>query len=534
MWEATMATATLGRAILCQCIKGRIDRASPALLDRYEAYLWISATVNAIVIGSSFWLVAANGDLTVKLVMTLISCFYAIGALVNASSHFPSFAVVTVIHLGQGVLFWLGVASNNKPELAVAFPYLAVALLILSFGREYSTQFRESVRIRTENADLLQQLAADKRIVEVALEDVKKASDSKSRFLAAASHDLRQPLHALTMFLGTLSFHVTTDDAKRLLNRITETANVLEEQFNSLLDLSRFDAGAIEVDCRPFRLDVMIEKLVEEFSQDAAAKDIALSAATARAIADSDRILIRRVLKNLVENAIKYTECGSVAIGVTELANEYLVVVADTGTGIPFEQQTQIFEEYVQLVNPGRQRHQGAGLGLAIVKRIDSLLGLQLQVRSEVGRGSEFSFHVPRATASDSVALSSHAIDLKAFHTSATVWVLDDDPIILDSLEAQLSVWGATVRTYARAADLLADLRRAKNLPNWIFTDDMLGSALSGLETAQLLTSEYGFGSVCLVTGNTSPQRLKELRASGFPVIVKPAKPEILIALLQG
>lgn len=535
LWESMMAGVWLGRAALCHLIRGRIDDAPPVLLDRYELYLWISAIINAFVIGAAFWLVAANGDLTVRSVMTLVSCFYAIGALVNASSHFPSFATVTVIHMGQGVLFWLGIGTTNDPQLAVAFPYAAVALLMMGFGRDYSRQFRESLRIRTENADLLKQLASDKRIVELALDEVKKASESKSRFLAAASHDLRQPLHALTMFLGTLSFHVTTDDAKRLLNRVTETANVLEEQFNSLLDLSRFDAGAIEVERKPFRLDVLIERLAEEFGQDAKSKELKLTTVAAQSIADSDRILIRRVLKNLIENALKYTDSGSVTVRVVELTAEYVVEVADTGPGIPVEQQEQIFEEYVQLANPGRQRHQGAGLGLAIVKRIDSLLKLRLQVHSEVGSGARFSFSVPKALVGDSDALHvSHPIDSSNFQTSATVWVLDDDPIVLDSLDEQLSVWGASVRTYARATDLLSDLKEVAKLPNWILTDDMLGSALSGLETAQILSREYGFGNVCLVTGNTSPHRLQELRASGFPVIVKPAKPEVLIAILQG
>jgi signal transduction histidine kinase/CheY-like chemotaxis protein len=528
-----MGGATAIRALLSSTIRQRIDAASPATLRRYEGYLWASAVLNAMIIGSSFWLVAASGDLTVRLVMTLISCFYAIGALVNASSHFPSFAVVTCLHLSQGVLFWLGVGSGGSPQLAVAFPYLAVAVLMLSFGREYSRQFRESLRIRTENTELLARLAADKRVVESALEEARLASESKSRFLAAASHDLRQPLHALTMFLGTLTFHVTGDDAKRLLSRIQQTANVLEEQFNSLLDLSRFDVGAIEADIKPFRLDTLIERLIEDYRTDAEAKRLQLGALTPPAVAKSDRILIGRLLRNLIENAVKYTLAGSVAVTLVERPGFFFVEVVDTGSGIPANQQTRIFEEYVQLANPGRQRRLGVGLGLAIAKRIDTLLGLQLSLNSVVGVGSRFSFQVPIAAPTELVHQPSSESDPMTFRTSASIWVLDDDPIVLDALREQLSVWGARVSTYTDPFELLRELRAAAAPPNWIFTDDMLGSALSGLETAQVLSKQFGYGKVCLITGNTEPRRLAELRSSGFPVVVKPAKPELLMSVIS-
>jgi len=190
---------------------------------------------------------------------------YGIGALVIASSHLRSFVVSSAINFGLGTLFWLGVYSGDVPHLEVAIGYLAVALLVIASGRENCRQFRESLRIRTENVALLESLAAEKKLVEQALQEVKLASESKSRFLAAASHDLRQPLHALTMFLGSLSFHVTSEDARRLLRRVKDTAVVLEAQFNSLLDLSKFDAGAVKPQLAPFRVDRLIERVGEEF-----------------------------------------------------------------------------------------------------------------------------------------------------------------------------------------------------------------------------------------------------------------------------
>ena len=534
IWACLMIGATLARAILCQFLQSRFDTASATTLRRYECYLFTSAVLNAIAIGSSFWLVARSGDITVQMVITLISCFYGIGTLVNASSHFSSFAVVSTINLGQGVLFWLGVGNGGTPHFDVAFPFLAVSVLIIAFGYKNGTQFRESLRMRTENLALLQRLEMDKKTVERALDEARTASESKSRFLAAASHDLRQPLHALTMFLGTLSFHVTTDDAKRLLRRIKDTTIVLQDQFNSLLDLSKFDVGAVQAEIAPFRLDKLVSHIVDEWQLEAHSKRLTLTASIDAVLASSDCILVARVVRNLVSNAVKYTMAGSIVVTAEVVGADLVVDVIDTGPGIPEDQQARIFEEYVQLVNPARQRRLGVGLGLAIVKRIDNLLNLRLSLKSAIGIGSRFRFYLPMAHGQE--ILQSPAMDAQdpiAVTISATIWILDDDPDVIEALREQLITWGATVQAFSEPTALLEELRSGAILPHWILTDDMLGCALSGLETAQILSREFGFCRVCLITGNTEPQRLAELRSSGFPVIVKPAQPESLMLVLR-
>jgi len=534
IWAGLILGGTAVRAILCRVLRRRIDTASRSNLKRYEYYLFASAVLNAVAIGCSYWLVARTGELTVQMVITLISCFYGIGTLVNASSQFPSFVVVSTINLGQGVLFWLGVGTGGTPRLEVALPLLGLSILIIAFGYKNGTQFRESLRIRTENRELLRQLATEKKMVEQALDEARKASESKSRFLAAASHDLRQPLHAMTMFLGTLSFHVSTDDAKRLLRRIKETAVVLEEQFNSLLDLSKFDVGAVQAEIAPFRLDRLIDRIVDEWEPEAHAKQLTIASSSQEILANSDAILIARVIRNLVSNAVKYTVSGSIIV-VAEIVDADVVIdVVDTGPGIPEDQQTRIFEEYVQLANPARQRRHGVGLGLAIVKRIDNLLNLRLTLSSDMGFGSRFRFYLPVAHAlQGSLSPAPESPDPMEARIAANIWILDDDPDVIDAFEGQLIGWGATVQAFLQPAELLEALRSGAVLPHWILTDDMLGCALSGLETAQILSREFGFSKVCLITGNTEPQRLAELRASGFPVIVKPAQPESLIAVLR-
>lgn len=532
-WALSLASTTLLRALISLYVLRHVDDDTPEWRTRGERLLWTTALLNSAVIGSSFWLVAAHGDLTVQLVMTLLSCFYAIGALVNASSHFPSFAAGLAIHLGQGLLFWLGVGWDGSARYEIAGPYLAITLLMAGFGADYSRQFRESIRMRTENVELLSRLESDKALIETALKEARLASESKSRFLAAASHDLRQPLHALTMFVSTLTFHVSTPDARRLLNRISDTTRVLEDQFESLLDLSRFEAGVIQVDVQPFRLDTLLERVADEVRADAQTKRLTLTCEAATCIARSDALLVTRVLQNLLQNAVKYTSSGSVTARVSSRENEFLVEVIDTGPGIPPDQRTRIFEEYVQLENPGRQRRYGVGLGLAIVRRIDALLDLKLHLASEVGQGSNFSFCLPCAEG-DAVPTALTLPDVSGFTTAASIWILDDDANSRDALQEQFAAWGARVTAFESPDDLIAAYEQEPFRPAWIFADDMLGARLSGLDAAEQLRARFGHEKVCLITGNSNQARLRELRASRFPLLQKPTKPRDLIALLRG
>ncbi len=532
IWAAFMGITAVWRFLISRRIRARVPEARESELRRYERILLEGTAISAVAMGSAFWLIALSGDLYARMVVTLISMVHMVAVLLYLTPHFKDRLIRTAGNVGQGMLFWLGLGTGEAPYWEVLVVYVGLFWCILVFGREQLRQFHESLRVRNENAALLQQLEADREVIQSALTEARQANEGKSRFLAAASHDLRQPLHALTMFLGTLSFHVTTDDARRLLGRVQDTVRMLEEQFNSLLDMSRFDVGAVKADQRPFRLDATVQRVVEEFRPVAEARSLRLTVETRIAMAQSDPVLISRLLRNLVDNAVKYTSEGAVVVRLTGQDGAWTVEVADTGPGIALDQQQRIFDEYVQLANPARQRRHGVGLGLAIVKRIDKLLGLQLQLRSIPGQGSSFSIVVSAASEEAADSQLHPAVDSTAFRTHALIWALDDDPMVLDSLRAQLEAWGARVRTFTRAEDLLATAAGDDARPDWVLTDDMLGTTLSGLQAAQLLARDHGIRNVCLITGNTEPERLALLRASGFAVIVKPATPEQLIAVI--
>jgi signal transduction histidine kinase/ActR/RegA family two-component response regulator len=534
VWATLAFFMGVTRHLMSRRILARIDTATDAQMERDFRVTVKASAGNSIVMGLAFWLIAAGADMYIRMIVTLVSLVHMAAVMLYLMPGVGYRLVCSAGNVLQGALFWLGVANADGPHWEILVVYCGMYWCGMVAGREQFRQFRESLRVRDENAALLARLESERAAVQVALEEARLANKSKNRFLAAASHDLRQPLHALTMFLGTLGFHIGGDEGRRLLGRANETLRVLDEQFNSLLDLSRFDAGAVTASPRAFRLDELLHKLGEEFRPQAEAKGLQLTVQVAPALAWSDPLLLGRLLRNLLDNAVHYTSQGGVVLAMQPEAENLKVLVRDTGPGIPVEQQSSVFDEYVQLANPARQRERGVGLGLAIVKRIDQLLGLKLSLASRAGEGSTFAIQVPQAASESVEVLAPAAADPLAFRLHAEVWILDDDPVVLEGLEAQLRAWGAAVSTFRDPQAALSALRDAACPPAWLLTDDMLGETLSGLELAGQVHLAHPGVRVALITGNTEPARLAQLRASGHPVIIKPATPERLAALLAG
>ncbi|HXC59349.1 MAG TPA: HAMP domain-containing sensor histidine kinase, partial [Steroidobacteraceae bacterium] len=388
LWAGLAFAVAVWRHVISKRIREHADDADQRALRRYDWMMLAGTAGSSFIMGSAFWLIAASGDLYARMIVTLISMVHMVAVLLYLTPRFTHRLIRTLGNVGQGMLFWLGVGSTEPPHWEVLVVYAGLFWCGLVFGREQLRQFRESLRVRNENAALLERLEADRNVIQGALEEARLANASKSRFMAAASHDLRQPLHALTMFLGTLGFHVTTDDARRLLGRVKDTVRVLEDQFNSLLDMSRFDAGAVAVNLQSFRLDSLVEKIIEEFRPQAESKGLAMSVDAEPALVQSDPLLLGRLLRNLIDNAVHYSVQGRVTLYIQQAGDHFILAVQDTGPGIAADQQARIFDEYVQLDNPARQRQRGVGLGLAIVRRIDQLLGLRLQLQSAPGKGA--------------------------------------------------------------------------------------------------------------------------------------------------
>ncbi len=392
----------------------------------------------------------------------------------------------------------------------------------------------ESIYIRHENRELIKQLNIEKKNAETALAEARAANMAKNHFLAAASHDLRQPLHALGLFLGSLALLVNDDKAQSLLQRIRATSDMLNLHFNSLLDLSRFDAGKIEVEYTRFELSQLLNNILEEQRPDAENKGLTLSASLSTAIVHSDPQLVARLVANLLSNAIRYTQHGTVTISSTPSEQSTLVQITDTGPGIAEADQAGIFDEFVQLHNPARQREQGVGLGLAIVQRINKLLHLDLQLHSRCGSGTRFEFRLPSVHDSGQTTPRSEQTLPPDITQSIDkdVWVIEDDAMVAEALQIQLHAWGCRVSLADSRATLEAIYQRSGRWPDIALIDDMLGEQESGLEIAEWLKQHLPAEQLIIVTGNTLPERLEEVNNAGFQVILKPMSPQQLLELL--
>jgi signal transduction histidine kinase len=392
-WLGGSLAASALRAAVCRRILPRLEAAARGELARFEAQLLATTLANTLAMGAGVWWVATAGDIDVQYFVTLTLCLYSVGSLVNSSSHAPSFIAGVAANLGQGVAFWI---TQGVDGMKIAIPLAVISLLLATFARANAHAFAESVRMRFRNLDLVTELSNEKKAVEHALSIAQEASESKSRFLAAASHDLRQPLHALRLQLGAVSLEAGAAPARRSLERSLEMLESLDELFRNLLDLSRFDAGALKPRLQTFSVAELFAHLEAEFRLLAEAKGLRFEARPVPARVQTDFLLLERLLRNLLSNAIRYTAEGSVTLAARAENGEVVMSVADTGPGIAPEFRQRIFQEFVQ-IRDGAEG--GAGLGLAIVRRIDALLGLGLDLASEPGRGSEFSVRLREAAA---------------------------------------------------------------------------------------------------------------------------------------
>jgi signal transduction histidine kinase len=355
---------------------------------------------------------------------------------------------------------------------------------------------------------------------------------AKSRFLAAASHDLRQPLHALTLLISALRERVLESEAQRLVAHIDASASALEELLNSLLDLSRLEAGVVEAHPECFPVQRTLDNLARQFAPLAREKGLRLRIHPSACWLRSDPILLERILSNLVSNALRYTARGGVLVGLRRAGNTVRCEVWDSGRGIPEAFQRRIFEEYFQLDNPERHRDKGLGIGLAIVARLARLLGGEVAVRSTPGRGSRFSFPVTRCQP----PTHHERQEAKAFVpplAGILVAIIDDDEQILEAMMRLFEQWGVDLAAGGDVEQVREELRELGRVPDLILSDYRLRGWRTGIEAVRILRVAFGEAiPAALITGDTAPETIQAINDSGLALLHKPLKPARLRALL--
>ncbi len=362
--------------------------------------------------------------------------------------------------------------------------------------------------------------------------EAEEANISKTRFLAAASHDILQPLNAARLYVTSLVERQGGGNDAQLIGNIDASLDAVEDIFGALLDISRLDTGAMKPTIVGFRIDELLRQLEVEFAPLAQKKELQLKFAPCSLAVRSDRRLLRRLLQNLVSNAIKYTPKGRVLVGCRRRRGGLRIDVYDTGLGIPASQRRAIFREFHRL-DRGAKVARGLGLGLSIVERIARVLDHEIAVTSAVDRGSRFSVEVPLAAAvpaspSQRVARKGDRIQL----SGVTVLCIDNDLAILDGMETLLGGWGCRVLKAPDLATAVAAIAGAQASPDGLLVDYHLDDG-NGIEAIAELRGRFGADlTAILVTADASPQVREDARANGIQVLNKPVKPAALRALL--
>lgn len=475
------------------------------------------------------WMVSGQpNELQITALLLIFGCTG--GAVGAFGAYMPAFFVFfcSICIVPAVWLFTRADALHITIGILFVFWFAAVA----EQARRVARQFVEFVRLRLENVDLVENLRREKALAE-------EANVAKSRFLASASHDLRQPVHALSVFVGALRAHEMSAESRGLLDHIDSSVRALSGLFGGLLDISRLDAGAVEVHRASFAIQPMIERVCRDHLSQARAKGIDLRFRPTGAVVDSDPMLFERILRNLVSNAVTYTDGGKVLVGCRR-GPLLRVQVWDTGRGIADSEQQRVFQEFYQIGNAERDRTRGVGLGLAIVKRLTTLLDHRLQLTSLEGKGSRFSVEVPYGlTAAQPDVGDVRTPSRAATDGSGLILVVDDEGAIQLAMQSLLQSWGYSVLAAGSYMEMLNRIGSRTEVPRLIICDYRLRNNEIGSAVIERLRNEYNETIPgMLITGDTAPDRIKEAQASGYLLLHKPVSNARLRAaiarLIQG
>ena len=562
-WHRTTASMLLGGTLLCTVMWGQVSpwwmaawgalivanqawrgvlvhmwrRAQPGLdaAARWGRYWAVGSTLGGVLWGIAGLVMFPASTAHQAL---LIVCIFGVvlGGLNLTAVYRPAFygfvlpALVPII---------VRVAlETDQVHLYTALVMGVVGAFVLVFGHQLNDVLTRSLAMRYENLDLIAELKTRSRTADEARAAAEAANRGKSRLLAAASHDLRQPLHALGLYTAALAVRAGGTELKPLVRSVQGAVAALEGQFEQLLDLSRLEVGGFAPAWTRVALAPLFARVLAELQPLAADKGLVLRARASAHAVVSDAALLERVIRNLACNALRYTRHGGVLLVARRRGDAVAIDVVDTGIGIAPADCARIFEEFYQVRGNSTPAHGGMGLGLAIVRRLAVLLRHEVNVISRVGRGSRFRITAPAAA---SVPRPLRAVDGATWPSrppgsctlaGSVVAVIDDDTAALDAMGVLFETWGAEVVSANDTATLLERVGHLERWPDLVVADLRLADGHDGVNAVNRVRDALGVHIPGLiVSGDTGAQADAMARAAGFTLLGKPVVPDVLHAL---
>lgn len=553
-WVAAVMVLTFVRVALWLRCRHHLDDAEAA---RWGFLYTLGSAISGMLWGSTALLFVHPDNPSSLILVSFVIGGMGAGAVTSLSAHLPAFHLYLLCSILPLELRLLSLGDRSGLSMAGMAAIYVIGLVII--GHNFNSALVRSLELNEENkrllatreqevllrtADLqtanadLQHEINERKAVESRLDEARveaeHANQAKSRFLAAASHDLRQPLQSMFLFAALLHRHTADSKGIEALTRIERGLDILKGMLDSLLDLSRLDVNVIEPNIVAFPLRPMLEDIVAAYGRIAASKGIELKCESlADSVVRSDQMLLGRMVRNLVENALRYTERGRILLSGRTVGDAVRIEVADTGIGIPSDQLERIFEEFHQVGNPERDKSRGLGLGLAIVQRLSRVLGHPIEVRSRLGVGSTFSITLPPAAEAAVEAADVAADEAADNGFGRRVAVVDDDPMVLLALSGIFEQWGYGV-TMAGSKDEVLGRLKVEAAPHLIVADYRLRDGRVGTDAIRGIRDACGAEIPSIVlTGETGVECVSEAESVGALVLHKPVTPHDLAFALK-
>ena len=524
LWTGLMLGMITIRGTLYYIYKQKFD---PINLRFFILFLVVGSATAGVIWGLGGLLLFSETRLEYQVLLVFAFMAMTGGSTFTLSIYMPTYFVYAPAALLPITIKLL--TLGTKVHIGLAIVTVVYLVMLTLFNIKINRNFRRSLELRFENLQLIEQLKVQRS-------EAERANKAKSSFLAAASHDLRQPLYSLGLFTSVLDESTNDPKTRKIVEQINLAMDSLTSLFEALLDISKLDAGVVEAKKCSFNLQPLFEKLANGFDMQASEKGLFIQWPQTTSQVTSEVNLLEQILRNYLENAIRYTESGTITVKCIEISGMAVISVSDTGIGLPQEELQDIFTEFYQVGNDERDRKKGLGLGLAIVERTAKLLGHEISVASEVGVGSTFSIKIP---------LVEHEFDTQQSfvtqtfatksETSLLIALVDDEESIREGLSQLLRLWGYEVIVAASGTKLIEQLEQMGRQPNILITDYRLANNLTGMEVIAALNAMFQEDIPALiVTGETDKQHIKRMNTGNFQVLNKPVHPAKLRAFLRN